>query len=83
MSQETFDPIFPHPTDQQMHALSLTSIYLQRAASQAATRIMGNHDVAATPRVVVLNDLSEGMMRSAALCQMLVDLFDGWPVEER
>ena len=82
MSQETFDPIFPHPTDQQMHALSLTSIYLQRAASQAATRIMGNN-VAATPRVVVLNDLSEGMMRSAALCQMLVDLFDGWPVEDR
>lgn len=82
MSHEAFDPIFPHPTDQQMHALSLASSYLQRAATQAASRIMGN-DIPATPRVVVLNDLSEGMMRSAALCQMLVDLFDGWPVDER
>ena len=82
MAHEAFDPIFPHPTDQQMHALSLASSYLQRAATQAASRIMGN-DAPATPRVVVLNDLSEGMMRSAALCQMLVDLFDGWPVDER
>ena len=82
MSHEAFDPIFPHPTDQQMHALSLASSYLQRAATQAASRIMGN-DAPATPRVVVLNDLSEGMMRSAALCQMLVDLFDGRPVGER
>ena len=82
MSHEAFDPIFPHPTDQQMHALSLASSYLQRAATQAASRIMGNI-APATPRVIVLNDLSEGMLRSAALCQMLVDLFDGWPVEER
>lgn len=80
MAREVSDPLFPYPTPQQRDALATASTYLQRAAAQAATRMMGKSDPA-TPRVIVINELSEGMLRSAALCQMLIDLFDGWPPE--
>jgi hypothetical protein len=72
-------PYFPEPTDEQREALAIAGTYLERAAIQAATRLM-SHSIKG-PNQVIITEMHEGMKRSARLCQMVVEIFDGWPSE--
>ena len=70
-------PMFSAPSRHEREALDVTASYLKRAGTEAATRLMGATalDVA---KAELIESLQNEMRESAALCECLVDLFDGW-----
>ena len=55
----------------------MTACYLKRAGTEAATRLMGVHTIE-FGKAELIESLRNEMRESAALCECLIDLFDGW-----
>jgi hypothetical protein len=70
-------PFFSAPSPQEREALDLAASYLKRAGTEAATRLMSAPSVD-HGKAALIESLREEMRESAALCECLVDLFDGW-----
>ncbi len=70
-------PLFSAPSPQERDALDVTANYLKRAGTEAATRMMGAPALDFGMAALV-ESLREEMRESAALCECLIDLFDGW-----
>lgn len=70
-------PMFSAPSPREREALDVTAGYLKRAGIEAATRLMG---VPALDlgKAELIESLQNEMRESAALCECLIDLFDGW-----
>ena len=60
----------------QQEALDLTASYLKRAGNEAATRLMGAQSLGGG-KAELIESLRNEMRESAALCECLIDLFDG------
>lgn len=74
---ERMIPMFSAPTPQERAALDLTARYLERAGNEAASRLMGAPTLDAG-KSQLIEALRNEMRESAALCDCLIDLFDGW-----
>jgi hypothetical protein len=70
-------PMFTAPSQQEREALDLTANYLKRAGTEAATRLMGAPSLD-FGKAALVESLRNEMRESAALCECLIDLFDGW-----
>lgn len=70
-------PLFSAPSPQERDALDLTASYLKRAGTEAATRLMGATSLD-FGKAALVESLRDEMRESAALCECLIDLFDGW-----
>lgn len=70
-------PIFSAPSPSEREALDLTAAYLKRAGNEAATRLMSAHSLG-FGKAELIESLRNEMRESAALCECLIDLFDGW-----
>lgn len=70
-------PMFSAPSPQERAALDLAASYLKRAGTEAATRMMGAPSLD-FGKVALVESLRVEMRESAALCECLIDLFDGW-----
>ncbi len=69
--------MFSAPSPQEREALDLAANYLKRAGTEAATRMMGAPSLD-FGKVALVESLRNEMRESAALCECLIDLFDGW-----
>lgn len=72
-----FRPVFSAPSPTEAEAMITTAAYLKRAGNEAATRLMGLYDFTDT-RSELIKALRDDMCDSAALCECLLALFDGW-----
>jgi hypothetical protein len=72
------NPFIPLPSEEQRRALSLASLYLKRAATQAATRLMALE--CGDLRAVEAGDFCEGLERAAVLLESISEVRDGWPL---
>jgi hypothetical protein len=70
-------PVFSPPTPAEAEALQLTASYLRRVGTEAGTRLMGAHGLE-QGKVELIVTLWDEMRESAALCDCLIALFDGW-----
>ena len=70
-------PLFSAPSLQEREALDLTASYLKRAGTEAATRLMGAPAID-FGKAALVESLRNEMSESAALCECLIALFDGW-----
>jgi hypothetical protein len=70
-------PMFSAPSPREREALDLTASYLKRAGNEAATRLMGAQSLE-VGKAELIESLRNEMRESAALCECLIDLFDGW-----
>ena len=70
-------PMFSAPSPQEREALDMTAVYLRRAGTEAATRLMGAPSID-VGKAALVESLRNEMRESAALCECLIDLFDGW-----
>lgn len=70
-------PMFTAPSPREREALDLAAGYLKRAGNEAATRLMGAQAMEGGKAELVAS-LRDEMRESAALCECLIDLFDGW-----
>jgi hypothetical protein len=65
---------FPPPNDEQAAALQTTSAYLNQAGTQVASVLLGFPQL--TGDTAILAEFSTLMLRSAALCNGLLELTD-------
>ncbi len=70
-------PMFSAPSPDEREALDLTASYLKRAGNEAATRLMATQSLE-FGKAELIESLRNEMNESAALCECLIDLFDGW-----
>ncbi len=75
-------PMFTAPSPREREALDLTASYLKRAGTEAATRLMGAQSLD-VGKAALVDSLRNEMRESAALCECLIDLFDGWGAPPR
>jgi len=70
-------PMFSAPSSREREALDVTASYLKRAGTEAASRLMGSSSLD-LGKAELIESLRNEMRESAALCECLIDLFDGW-----
>ena len=72
-------PAFTPPSEEQRRALAVTAAYLKRAGNEAATRLLPNA-AGLVGQIELMAQMRDDLQQSAALCETLVEVFDGWPV---
>ena len=72
-------PAFTPPSEEQRRALAVTAAYLKRAGNEAATRLLPG-GTALVGQIELMAQMRDDLQQSAALCETLVEVFDGWPV---
>lgn len=75
-------PMFSAPSPREREALSLAARYLERAGIEAGSRLLGSPALG-LGKAELIESLRNEMQESAALCECLIDLFDGWGTPER
>jgi hypothetical protein len=75
-------PMFSAPSPQEREALDVAATYLKRAGTEAGSRLMGAPAIDLA-KVELIESLRNEMRESAALCECLIDLFDGWGASAR
>lgn len=70
-------PMFSAPSPREREALDVAASYLKRAGTEAGSRLMGLPSIE-VGKVELIESLRNEMRESAALCECLIDLFDGW-----
>jgi hypothetical protein len=70
-------PMFSAPSPRERVALEVTAVFLKRAVTEAASRFMGSCAIV-LGKAELIESLRNEMRESAALCECLIDLFDGW-----
>lgn len=73
-------PVFSPPNDVELHALQLSATYLKRAGNEAATRLLTSNE-SVSSKLELIATLRDEMRESAALCECLIQMFDGWDPE--
>jgi len=72
-------PAFTPPSDEQKRALFVVAAYLKRAGTEAATRLLPDAALL-SGQIALLAQMRDDLHQSAALCEVLCDVFDDWPV---
>lgn len=75
-------PMFSAPSPREREALDMAARYLNRAGTEAATRLMSAASLD-SGKAELVESLRNEMRESAALCECLIDLFDGWGEQGR
>jgi len=70
-------PMFSAPSAHEREALDVAASYLKRAGTEAGSWMMGSPSLD-LGKVELIESLRNEMRESAALCECLIDLFDGW-----
>ncbi len=71
-------PAFSPPTEEQRRALRIAAAYLQRAGTEAATRLLPV-ETQRNGQTVLMLELRNNLRAASSLCETLIDVFDGWP----
>ncbi len=71
-SPASFPVPIPTPTDAEVAALGRVAAYLDRAASEVGTRLLGRNGLDGD--AALLASLRENLLQSAGLCADLLDL---------
>jgi hypothetical protein len=72
-------PLFSAPTRIETEALTVTASYLKRAGNEASTRLLAAPDLG-HGKVELISTIRDEMRDSAALCECLIALFEGWTI---
>ena len=75
-------PVFSPPSEEQRLALTIAAAYLKLSSTEAATRLLPGVPML-DGQIELMAQLRDDLNQSAVLCEILVEVFDGWPAIRR